>query len=74
MSDSADFKEDVEENPYNRLHLKGHGHAVLTLAAHGKTLISGSYDVAIRVWDIIPRRPKWDFVGQTQKGKPTVFR
>jgi WD40 repeat protein len=36
------------------LRLKGHGDAVLTLAfrPHGKTLVSGSYDAKIILWDI----------------------
>ncbi|KAG6336923.1 hypothetical protein ID866_2161 [Astraeus odoratus] len=46
-ADDADAElteEDVEENPYHKLHLEGHGHAVRALAARGRTLVSGSYD------------------------------
>ncbi|KIM62061.1 hypothetical protein SCLCIDRAFT_120487 [Scleroderma citrinum Foug A] len=68
--DDADVElseEDVEENPYHRLHLEGHDHAVRALAAKGRTLVSGSYDCTVRVWDIITGECKWVLVGHTQK-------
>lgn len=61
-------QEDAEENPYHRLLLEGHAHAVRALAARGRTLISGSYDSTVRVWDIISGQPRWVLVGHTQKG------
>ncbi|KAH9180442.1 WD40 repeat-like protein [Lactarius sanguifluus] len=63
--DPAD--EDVDENPYHKLHLEGHEHAVRALAARGRTLVSGSYDSMVRVWDIITGTCKWVLVGHTQK-------
>ena len=62
------FQEDVDENPYHKLHLEGHEHAVRALAARGRTLVSGSYDSMVRVWDIITGTCKWVLVGHTQKG------
>ncbi|KAJ3485185.1 hypothetical protein NLJ89_g11918 [Agrocybe chaxingu] len=58
---------DAEENPYHRKHLEGHDHAVRALAARGRTLVSGSYDCMVRIWDIITGECKWVLVGHTQK-------
>lgn len=63
------LQEDVEENPYHKLLLNGHDHAVRALAARGRTLVSGSYDCSVRVWDIIDGSVKWALHGHTQKGK-----
>ncbi|KAK2776969.1 SCF ubiquitin ligase complex subunit cdc4 [Emmonsiellopsis sp. PD_33] len=40
------------ENPYFVRALTGHGHSVRAIAAHGDTLVSGSYDCTVRVWKI----------------------
>jgi F-box and WD-40 domain protein CDC4 len=61
-------QEDVDENPFHKLHLEGHEHAVRALAARGRTLVSGSYDSMVRVWDIINGTCRWVLVGHTQKG------
>lgn len=61
-------QEDVEDNPYHKLHLEGHEQAVRALAARGRTLVSGSYDCTVRIWDIITGENKWVLVGHTQKG------
>ena len=63
------FQEDIDENPYHKLHLEGHDHAVRALAARGRTLVSGSYDCTVRIWDIITGECKLILVGHTQKGK-----
>jgi F-box and WD-40 domain protein CDC4 len=63
------LQEDVEENPYHKLHLEGHDHAVRALAARGRMLVSGSYDCTVRIWDIITGKCKWVLVGHTQEGK-----
>ena len=62
------LQEEVDENPYHRLLLEGHDHAVRALAARGRTLVSGSYDCTVRIWDIINGTCKWVLVGHTQKG------
>ncbi|KAJ7073966.1 WD40 repeat-like protein [Mycena amicta] len=59
--------EDAEDNPYHRHHLEGHEHAVRALAARGRTLISGSYDCTVRVWDLITGECRWVLAGHTQK-------
>jgi F-box and WD-40 domain protein CDC4 len=61
-------QDDVDENPFHKLHLEGHDHAVRALAARGRTLVSGSYDCTVRIWDIITGDCKWILVGHTQKG------
>lgn len=43
---------DPSLNPYHLHLLSGHSHTVRTLAARGRTLVSGSYDSTLRVWDI----------------------
>lgn len=58
---------DAEENPYHRVHLEGHDHAVRALAARGRTLVSGSYDCTVRIWDTATGACKWVLVGHTQK-------
>ncbi|KAG6873781.1 hypothetical protein C0995_011006 [Termitomyces sp. Mi166 len=58
---------DTDENPYHRVHLEGHDHAVRALAARGRTLVSGSYDCSVRIWDIITGQCKWVLTGHTQK-------
>ena len=40
-------------NPYHLCLLEGHTHAVRALAAHGRVLVSGSYDTTVRVWDTL---------------------
>ena len=40
------------ESPYFVRALIGHGHSVRAIAAHGDTLVSGSYDSTVRVWKI----------------------
>jgi len=59
----------ADNNPYHVRLLSGHGSAVRALAARGRTLVSGSYDHTVRVWDIITGVCKWVLSGHTQKGK-----
>ncbi|KAF2465402.1 WD40 repeat-like protein [Lindgomyces ingoldianus] len=40
------------DNPYFIRALTGHHHSVRAIAAHGDTLVSGSYDCTVRVWKI----------------------
>ncbi|KAI8458320.1 WD40-repeat-containing domain protein [Phakopsora pachyrhizi] len=54
-------------NPFHLHHLTGHGHAVRALAAYGRTMVSGSYDSTVRVWDILTGECKQEMRGHTQK-------
>ena len=67
------MQEDAEENPYHKLHLEGHEHGVRALAARGRTLVSGSYDCTVRIWDIIDGKMKWVLHGHTQKGSCSII-
>ncbi|KAJ3725123.1 WD40-repeat-containing domain protein [Lentinula raphanica] len=58
---------DASLNPYHLHHLSGHNHAVRALAARGRTLVSGSYDCTVRVWDIPTGRLVHTLTGHTQK-------
>ncbi|KAI9439389.1 WD40 repeat-like protein [Russula earlei] len=58
---------DVDKNPYHKLHLEGHQQAVRALAARGRTLVSGSYDSTVRVWDIITGTCRWVLEGHSNK-------
>ncbi|KAJ5174322.1 uncharacterized protein N7482_000199 [Penicillium canariense] len=43
---------DDTDCPYFVRVLSGHAHSVRAIAAHGDTLVSGSYDCTVRVWKI----------------------
>ncbi|KAF9048159.1 WD40-repeat-containing domain protein [Rhodocollybia butyracea] len=58
---------DPSLNPYHLHLLSGHSHAVRALAARGRTLVSGSYDCTVRVWDIPTGRLVHTLTGHTQK-------
>lgn len=44
--------QDDSSCPYFVRVLNGHSHSVRAIAAHGDTLVSGSYDCTVRVWKI----------------------
>lgn len=53
--------------PYFVRVLNGHNHSVRAIAAHGDTLVSGSYDCTIRVWKISTGETVHRLQGHTQK-------
>ncbi|CAG8576473.1 12498_t:CDS:2 [Acaulospora morrowiae] len=55
------------DNPYYVRTLGGHTHSVRALAGVGNTLISGSYDCTVRVWNIMTGECVWRLLGHTQK-------
>ncbi|CAG8442682.1 6535_t:CDS:2 [Ambispora leptoticha] len=57
----------VNENPYFVRALQGHTHSVRALAGVGNTLVSGSYDCTVRVWNIMTGELHWRLQGHTQK-------
>ena len=61
--------EDTNENPYHVMALRGHENAVRALAVHGRTIVSGSYDTTVRVWDLVTGKCKFVLAGHSQKGK-----
>lgn len=62
---------DEDHNPANNAYhlrvLRGHGLAVRALAAHGRTVVSGSYDSYLRVWDLLSGECKHKLVGHGAK-------
>jgi F-box and WD-40 domain protein CDC4 len=55
------------ENKYFIRVLNGHHHSVRAIAAHGDTLVSGSYDCTVRVWKISTGEVLWRLQGHSQK-------
>ncbi|CAI2165504.1 5645_t:CDS:2 [Funneliformis geosporum] len=55
------------DNPYYIRTLSGHSHSVRALAGVGNTLVSGSYDCTVRVWNIMSGDCVWRLHGHTQK-------
>lgn len=55
------------DNPYFIRALTGHHHSVRAIAAHGDTLVSGSYDCTVRVWKISTGDVLQRLTGHTQK-------
>ncbi|RIB24655.1 WD40-repeat-containing domain protein [Gigaspora rosea] len=55
------------DNPYFLRTLQGHSHSVRALAGVGNTLVSGSYDCSVRVWNIMTGECLWRLIGHTQK-------
>lgn len=59
-------QEGIESQYFIRA-LTGHGHSVRAIAAHGDTLISGSYDNMVRVWKISTGETIHRLQGHTSK-------
>ncbi|KAF2020536.1 WD40 repeat-like protein [Aaosphaeria arxii CBS 175.79] len=55
------------DNPYFIRTLSGHHHSVRAIAAHGDTLVSGSYDHTVRVWKISTGEVLQRLQGHSQK-------
>ncbi|SPO04742.1 related to CDC4 - cell division control protein [Cephalotrichum gorgonifer] len=53
--------------PYFIRTLTGHAHSVRAIAAHGDTLVSGSYDNTVRVWRISTGEARHVLSGHSQK-------
>ena len=58
---------DETDCPYFVRALTGHHHSVRAIAAHGDTLVSGSYDCTVRVWKISTGETVHRLQGHTQK-------
>lgn len=58
---------DDEACPYFVRVLTGHSHSVRAIAAHGDTLVSGSYDCTVRVWRISTGETVHRLQGHTSK-------
>ncbi|KAL0075863.1 WD40-repeat-containing domain protein [Phycomyces blakesleeanus] len=58
---------DQKESTYLLHTLSGHTQSVRALAAHGSTVVSGSYDHTVRVWDVEHGKAGHVLTGHTQK-------
>lgn len=61
---------DLEEgvaNPFFVRRLLGHTHMVRQISCHGETIVSGSYDKTVRVWDTSTGECRWVFTGHKEK-------
>ncbi|KAF3908845.1 Beta-TrCP [Dactylellina cionopaga] len=65
-SNTADL-DNQPPNPFLIRTLQGHGHSVRAIAAHGDTLVSGSYDNFVRVWKISTGECVHRLAGHTAK-------
>lgn len=63
----AENEVDADDCPYFVRTLTGHQHSVRAIAAHGDTLVSGSYDCTVRVWKISTGETIHRLQGHTQK-------
>jgi F-box and WD-40 domain protein CDC4 len=61
------YDESGDESAYLLRVLKGHQHSVRAIAAHGDTVVSGSYDCTVRTWEISTGEMVHEFQGHTQK-------
>ena len=59
--------QDDTDCPYFVRVLSGHHHSVRAIAAHGDTLVSGSYDSTVRVWKISTGETVHQLRGHSQK-------
>ncbi|MCJ1472202.1 SCF ubiquitin ligase complex subunit cdc4 [Lambiella insularis] len=59
--------QDESDCPYFVRALTGHHHSVRAIAAHGDTLVSGSYDCTVRVWRISTGETVHRLQGHAQK-------
>jgi F-box and WD-40 domain protein CDC4 len=64
---NGDIATTDDQNPYFIRALLGHIHSVRAIAAHGDTLVSGSYDASVRVWRISNGDLVHRLIGHTQK-------
>ncbi|GAA5835698.1 hypothetical protein JCM9279_004621 [Rhodotorula babjevae] len=76
LADMYELEPDVDpasHNPYHLRHLTGHTQAVRALAAKGNTLVSGSYDMDVRVWNVSTGAVRHILRGHTQKVYSVVY-
>lgn len=56
-------------SPFHMHLLEGHSLAVRAIATHGRICVSGSYDMSVRVWDIVKGTSLHVLTGHESKGK-----
>ncbi|KAJ1962670.1 SCF ubiquitin ligase complex subunit cdc4, partial [Dispira parvispora] len=59
--------DEVQPNPYFMHLLSGHNSSVRALVGKGKIVVSGSYDMSVRVWDVMTGQCLWRLGGHVQR-------
>jgi F-box and WD-40 domain protein CDC4 len=77
LPDEDDYGEDFDQhdphNPYFVTVLRGHTASVRAVTGLGNTIISGSYDHTVRVWDLKTRENKFILRGHTDRIYSTIL-
>lgn len=77
LPDEDDLGEDYDEtdpqNPYFVTVLRGHTASVRAVTGYGNTIISGSYDHTVRVWDLKTCTNKFVLRGHTDRIYSTIL-
>lgn len=66
QAESGHDQDNLEHKWFVRV-LNGHNHSVRAIAAHGDTLVSGSYDCTVRVWKISTGEVTYKLQGHSSK-------
>lgn len=64
---SADNYVHSETDPYYIRTLTGHTNPVRAVSGYGNTIVSGSYDKTVRVWDLDTGKCRWELLGHTER-------
>lgn len=67
MSPTEGGTSEPTDNPFYERQLSGHRGAVRAVAASGRTVVSGSYDHKVRVWDLLTGECRHVLEGHSQK-------
>lgn len=63
---SPDNYSQSEPDPFFIRTLMGHTNPVRAVSGYANTIVSGSYDKTVRVWDLTTGECRWELVGHTQ--------
>ncbi|ANB13589.1 SCF ubiquitin ligase complex subunit CDC4 [Sugiyamaella lignohabitans] len=54
-------------DPYFVRALRGHSNSVRAISGYGDTVVSGSYDTTVRVWNVATGECRWELTGHVQR-------
>jgi F-box and WD-40 domain protein CDC4 len=58
---------ETHTDPYFLKALRGHTNSVRAISGYGNTIVSGSYDTTVRVWDVNSGECRWELTGHAQR-------
>uniref|UniRef100_A0A060SYU2 ARAD1A19756p n=1 Tax=Blastobotrys adeninivorans TaxID=409370 RepID=A0A060SYU2_BLAAD len=67
VNNNGNNGEEDNENPYFVRALTGHTHNVRVVAGYGDTIVSGSYDTTVRVWNASTGRCRFELLGHSHR-------